>query len=80
MSDHEAPRPSEPEDVGVEERDTAPMELEPAKLLANEARDRLRDRGFDDEAIDEWAKAYVDRFGSGDTDTFIEWVAEEQRR
>jgi hypothetical protein len=55
------------------------MQLEAARLLANDARDELRDRGFGDEQIDEWAKTYVAEHGSGDVPTFMAWIAQAER-
>lgn len=72
------PRPGEPEDHGVRSREPEPMQLEPAKLLANDARSELQARGFDDRDIDEWAKTYVDEVGAGDVPTFIAWIDARQ--
>jgi hypothetical protein len=55
------------------------MQLEAARLLANDARDELRDRGFGDQQIDEWAKTYVAEHGSGDVPTFVAWIAQTER-
>jgi hypothetical protein len=72
------PIPSDPEDHGVEEEWPDQMQVEPARLLANDARAPLRDRGFDDDQIDSWARTYVAEEGSGDLDTFLRWVEDRQ--
>ena len=73
------PQPADPEQVGVEPETPDMMQVEAARLLANDARDQLRDRGFDDRQIDRWANTYVAEHGSGDLDTFLAWVAREER-
>jgi hypothetical protein len=47
--------------------------------LANDARDELRDQGFGDRQIDRWANTYVADHGSGDLETFLAWIAREER-
>jgi hypothetical protein len=53
-------------------------EVESARLLANQARDRLRSHGFDDEAIRRLADAYVALDLGEDTDDFIAWARERR--
>lgn len=72
------PRPGDPEDHGVSSREPDAMQLEPAKLLANDARSELHARGFDDRDIDEWAKTYVDEVGAGDVPAFLAWIDARQ--
>jgi hypothetical protein len=72
------PRPGEPEDHGVPTRDPDAMQLEPARLLANDARGDLRARGFEDDEIDAWAKTYVEEVGPGDVATFVSWIDARQ--
>jgi hypothetical protein len=72
------PRPGEPEEHGVPTRDPDAMQLEPAKLLANDARAELRSRGFDDDDIDAWAKTYVEEVGPGDVASFVTWIDRRQ--
>lgn len=72
-------RPAAPEDVGVPEETPEAMQVEPARLLANDARPQLRDRGFADRQIDEWANTYVAEHGSGDVDAFVAWIATQER-
>jgi hypothetical protein len=72
------PRPGEPEEHGVPTRQPAAMQLEPARLLANDARGELRSRGFDDDDIDAWAKTYVEEVGPGDVAAFVAWIDDRQ--
>jgi hypothetical protein len=75
----EGPQPAEPSEAGVPERTPDAMQLEAARLLANDARSALRDRGFDDQQIDDWAKTYTSRYGSGSAADLIAWIDREQR-
>lgn len=70
----------EPSEVGVAEVEPEPMQLEGARLLANEARSQLHGQGFDDEQIRKWANTYVARHGNADPDDFVRWVAERGQR
>lgn len=74
-----APEPAEPEEEGVEGREPPAMQIEPARLLANESRDRLHDQGFDDHQIESWADTYVTEHGPGDVDGFVAWIADQER-
>jgi hypothetical protein len=73
-------QPSEPDDHGVPERTPDQMQIEAARLLANDAREELRAAGFDDEQIDDWAKTYIAEEGSGSQDTFVRWIEARQHR
>lgn len=73
-------RPADPDVVGVGHEAPDPMQVEAARLPANDVRPELRDRGFDDPQINEWADTYVAQQGSGDAETFIAWIAEQERR
>ena len=71
--------PEDPADAGL-----APVELEiegvePAHVLANDARDALRRLGFIDDEIDDWAREFVAQEGAGDVDEFIEWIRLEEK-
>lgn len=64
-TDRERTDPGEPD----------PMEVESARLLANEARDRLRRQGLDDDTIEELADEF--RVTSqGDVGEFLDWLRE----
>jgi len=62
---------------------SAPLEIEqvePAHLLANDVRERLRGQGFDDAEIDAWADAFVEHVGeSGTSDELVAWIATQER-
>lgn len=69
----------EPEDAGVSEAEPDVSHVEAARLLADQARDRLSAQGFDDDAIRRWAEAYEREEQSGDVDAFISWIARQER-
>jgi hypothetical protein len=71
--------PQRPRAAGVqeEEPDTGPG-VEAARTLANDARERLHDRGFHDDQIRRWADTYIAERGSGDADAFIAWIEAEE--
>ncbi len=54
-------------------------EVESARLLANDARDALRVRGFGDEEIRRLADEYVALDVGEDTDRFILWAVAHRR-
>jgi hypothetical protein len=58
-------------DRGTVEPD--PMEVESARLLANEARDRLRAQGLDDDTIEELADEFRTT-SQGDLGEFLGWL------
>ena len=68
-----------PHDAGVPELHPSLAQLEGAHLLANEARARLRECGFSDDEILEWALSYIAMEGSGDLDSFVEWICAKER-
>ena len=78
--DHVHPGPLAPDKVSDDSPPGRPEpdaeEVESARLLANQARDRLRSDGFDDEAIRRLADAYVALDLGEDTDDFIAWARE----
>lgn len=49
-----------------------------ARLLANEAGPKLRALDFDDEQINTWADAYIERFGAGSVQQFVSWIKHQQ--
>ena len=72
--------PELPHWAGVAETIPGSDGIEGAHLLADEAREALRRSGFADEQIDAWAEAYVADEHSGDVDSFVDWIAEQERR
>jgi hypothetical protein len=72
--------PEEPHEAGVPEKLADASHEEGARILADEARDRLKDRGFTDEQIREWAETYIADEGSGSVDGLIEWIARQEHQ
>ena len=72
--------PEEPHEAGVPEKLADQSHEEGARILADEARDRLSDRGFTDQEIREWAETYIAQEGSGSVDGLIEWIAQQEHR
>ena len=72
------PIPQRPEDFGVETEVPDIAQIEGARLLANEAREFLTGCGFNDRHILHWAETYIARVGSGDVESFVEWIHERE--
>lgn len=72
-------KPEAPEEAGVEDQDPALMQVEGAHVLANEARPRLEDAGFETEEVLDWAMAYIAEEGSGDVESFIKWIEKREK-
>jgi hypothetical protein len=72
------PIPHQPHDIGVPEETPELAQIEGAHLLANEAREFLTGCGFTDRAILLWAATYIAREGSGDVESFVAWIHEQQ--
>ena len=70
--------PERPIEAGVPEEIPELGNIEGARTLGNEARDRLHADGFDDREIDEWAETYVAENGGGTVDEFIEWIGSKE--
>jgi hypothetical protein len=78
MSDQDGVTPETPEQEGLDEP-TLPIEdIEGARLLANEARGRLRGDGFDDDEIDAWVRVYFEQDHEGDVDGLVAFIRQEQ--
>ena len=73
------PVPVKPEDVGVAEEVPELMQIEGARTLGNDARERLHADGFDDEQIDAWAETFIAEVSSGTVDQFVAWIARQER-
>ncbi|CAN5145143.1 hypothetical protein BH20ACT9_BH20ACT9_07150 [soil metagenome] len=71
--------PEPPREAGVDEAEPEAMQVEGARLLADQARERLRGQGFGDEQIRLWAGAYVRERGAGDVDDFLDWIQRQER-
>ncbi len=73
------PDPAKPEDVGVAEETPELMQIEGARTLGNDARERLHADGFDDAQIDAWAETFIAEVSSGTVDQFVAWIAQQER-
>lgn len=74
--------PEFPGEEGVAEPELPEVDVEGARLLANEARDRLRPDGFTDDEIDAWTRAYFESSvggrGEGDVEGLVAFIEAEQ--
>ena len=73
------PTPERPRDAGVPEEVPDLGNIEGARTLGNEARDRLHADGFTDTQIDQWAETYVAEHGGGSVDEFVAWISSQER-
>ncbi len=71
--------PEDPEEAGVAEQQPDTGHIEGAHLLANEAREPLRARGFTDDQILEWAEAYIGECHTGDVEGLLDWIRDRER-
>lgn len=71
-------KPERPADAGVPEETPRDAEVESAHLLANDAKEKLAGRGFDDDQIQRWADAFIAEGGSGGTEAFIAWIEDQE--
>jgi hypothetical protein len=71
--------PEEPHEAGVPEKVADESHEEGARILGDQARERLKDSGFTDRQIREWAETYIAEEGSGTVDGLIAWIAEQER-
>jgi len=82
MSDPDGLTPENPEAEGLVTPELSEEEIEGDRLLANEARGRLRGDGFTDPEIDRWAKAYYTQVeggvDQGDVEGLIAFIREQQ--
>lgn len=71
--------PALPEEEGVEDETPELAQIEPARKLANDARDRLEAEGFTEKQIRHWAETYVaQEGGSADVEDFIDWISDQE--
>jgi hypothetical protein len=72
--------PERPRDAGVpEEVPESVSAIEGARILANEARDRLHADGFTDDQIDQWAESFITEMSAGSVDELIAWIGQQER-
>ncbi len=74
----DAVQPDRPEQEGLPEPELPQVDVEGARLLANEARGRLRADGFDDDEIDAWVRVYFEQGHEGTVDGLVAFIAAEQ--
>ena len=72
------PTPAMPAEVGVTEAVPALTAIEGARILGNEARERLHADGFDDAQIDAWAETFIAEQSSGSVEQFVAWIANRE--
>lgn len=72
-------KPEHPHNAGVEEQVPELAQIEGGRILANEAASSLRELGFTDTEIGEWALTYIAIQGSGDVDSFLTWIRDVER-
>jgi hypothetical protein len=70
--------PERPKEAGVEEATPPTMQVEGARVLADDAKPLLEGKGFSDDLIRRWADTYIADIGSGDVDSFVAWIDEQQ--
>jgi hypothetical protein len=70
--------PDKPRGPRLPKEEADPAHEEGARELADQATERLRARGFDDEQIRRWSESYIAQEGSGDVDGLIAWVARQE--
>ena len=63
--------PEFPEDEGLAEPELPEVDVEGARLLGNEARDRLRADGFTDSEIDAWVRVYFEQDHEGTVEGLV---------
>ena len=70
--------PDQPEDDGLAEPELPEVDIEGARLLANEARARLHADGFDDSEIEAWVRVYFEQEHEGTVEGLLAFIVEEQ--
>jgi hypothetical protein len=70
--------PDAPEEEGLTEPELPEVDVEGARLLANEARPRLLADGFDDDQILAWVRVYFEQGHEGTVDGLVDFIASEQ--
>ena len=72
--------PEAPREAGVPEPEPRVEDVEPARLVENDVRDRLQREGFSEEQILKWVEAYFDSHSEGSADEVIEWIKRQERQ
>ena len=72
-------KPTDPQQADIEPDSPELAQIEAARLLTNDARDRLRSEGFTDDQIRHWAETYVaQEGGTADVRDFYDWISERE--
>lgn len=71
--------PERPHESGVEESTPPTMQVEGARVLADDAKPLLEGKGFSDDQVRRWADAYIAEVGSGDVTSFVTWIDRQQQ-
>ena len=74
LTDARSVVPEDPRDAGFRPVVLELEQLEPAHLLANEARLELRQRGFTDDEIDNWAREFLAHRDTATGDDLAAWI------
>jgi hypothetical protein len=72
--------PERPEDEGLVEPELPQVDVEGARLLANEARGRLRADGFTDGEVNAWVRVYFEEGHEGDVDGLVRFIEAQQAK
>ena len=71
--------PEAPREAGVPAPEPRTEDVEPARLVENDVRERLCNEGFTDEQILKWVEAFFDSHTEGSADQVIDWIRQQQR-
>ena len=71
-------QPEFPEQEGLTEPELPEVDVEGARLLANEARPRLHADGFTDDEIDAWVRVYFEQGHEGTVEGLVAFIAAEE--
>jgi hypothetical protein len=71
------PTPELPEDEGLTEPELPEVDVEGARLLANEARAELHGRGFTDMQIEAWVRVYFEQGHEGSVEGLLAFITAE---
>jgi hypothetical protein len=74
------PDPAKPQEFGIPEEVPELAQIEGARILGNDARERLHADGFDDAEIDAWAETFIAENSSGTVDEFVAWIAGQEHK
>lgn len=74
----DALEPETPEQEGLVEPELPEVDVEGARLLANEARERLHAQGFTDTEIEAWVRVYFERGHEGSVDGLVAFIEAEE--